>query len=362
MIHHLACLVAAVVLHASPSLAQQAEAPGAVTDMLLFSSHDVLTFTIKAPLKQIMKQRGQESKESHGTLALEQPRGDTISLNIKIRTRGKTRLEKTVCRFPPLRLNFQKDSVAATVFEGQDKLKLVTHCQDNSEAYEQYVLLEYLAYRTYNLLTDYSFRVRLARITYDDTESDRAPVTAYGFLIEDKDILAARNGVDFLEVLDVPINLVDADHLALIGVFQYFIGNTDWSAFRPEPDKDECCHNTKPIGKPGGPVYSVPYDFDMSGLINTRYAYQLYKANLEMMGLHSIRERLYRGLCRSHPDLPTVFDLFKEKREEIYDLYRRQNDLEEKVLKKTLKYFDAFYKVINDEGKTRRAFRDGCRG
>lgn len=360
MIHHVACLVAAVVLHASPSLAQQAEAPRAVTDMPLFSSHNVLTFTIKAPLKQIMKQRGQQSEEFPGVLALAQ--GDTISFNIKVRTRGKTRLEKTVCPFPPLRLNFQKNSVAATLFEGQDKLKLVTHCKDNSEVYQQYVLLEYLAYRTYNLLTDYSFRVRLARITYEDTESDRAPVTAYGFLIEDKDILAARNGVDFLEVLNVPINLVEVDHLALIGVFEYFIGNTDWSAFRPEPDKDECCHNTKPIGLPGGPVYSVPYDFDLSGLVNTRYAYRLYKVNLEMMGLHSIRERLYRGLCRSHPELPSVFALFNEKREEIYDLYRRQHDLGEKVLKKTLKYFDAFYKVIHDEAKTRQAFRDGCRG
>ena len=80
------------------------------------------------------------------------------------------------------------------------------------------------------------------------------------------------------------------------------------------------------------------------------------------MGLDSIRERLYRGLCRSHPDLPRVFDLFNQKREEIYDLYRRQNDLEEKVLKKTLKYFDAFYKVINDERKTQQAFREVCRG
>ncbi len=362
MIRHLACLVAAVVLHASPSLAQQAEAPGAVTDMPLFSSHNVLTFTIKAPLKQIMKERDQESEEFPGTFALAQPRGDTISLNIKVRTRGKTRLEKTVCPFPPLRLNFKKDSVAATVFEGQDKLKLVTHCQNNSEAYEQYVLLEYLAYRTYNLLTDVSFRVRLARITYDDTESNRAPVTRYGFLIEDKDLLAARNSVEFLEILDVPIHLVDADNLALIGVFQYFIGNTDWSAFRPEPDKDECCHNTKPIGMPGGPVYSVPYDFDLSGLLNTRYAKRLYKTNLEKMGLHSVRDRLYRGLCRSHPHLPAVFDLFHQKREEIYDLYRHQNDLAPKVLKKTLKYFDAFYEVITDEGKTRRAFRDECRG
>ncbi len=362
MIHHVACLVVAVVLYASPSLAQQAEAPRVVTDRPLFTSHNVLNFTIKAPLKQIIKQRGQDSEEFSGSLALAQAQGDSISFDIKVRTRGKTRLEQSVCKFPPLRLNFKKNAVATTVFEGQDKLKLVTHCQDNSEAYEQYVLLEYLAYRTYNLLTDYSFRVRLARITYDDTESDRAPLTAYGFLIEDKDRLAARNGVDFLEVLNVAINLVDADHLALIGVFQYFIGNTDWSAFRPEPDKEECCHNTKPIGLPDGPVYAVPYDFDLAGLLNTKYAYRIYKVNLERMGIFSIRERLYRGLCRSDPDLPNVFDLFKEKREEIYDLYRHQNDLQEKVLKKTLKYFDAFYKVINDESKSRQAFHEVCRG
>ena len=60
-----------------------------------------------------------------------------------------------------------------TIFEGQDKFRVVTHCRDRDE-YEENVLEEYLAYRIYALLTEISFRVRLARITYGDcTSSDQ---------------------------------------------------------------------------------------------------------------------------------------------------------------------------------------------
>ncbi len=251
--------------------------------------------------------------------------------------------------------------MTGTVFEGQDKLKLVTHCQDDREEYEQYVLLEYLIYRTYNMLTDRSFRVRLARVSYTDTEGSREPVTRYAFLVEDEDMMAGRNGWEFLQVGAVSPASVDAFNLALVEVFQYFIGNTDWSAFMPEPDKEECCHNTKPIGNPAGPVFSVPYDFDLAGVLDTRYAYRLYKGTLERLGLRSVRQRLYRGLCASRGQLPPVFDLFNQKRPEIYALHRGQPDLEPKVLEDTLEYFDEFYEVINDEGRTRLEIHDRCR-
>ena len=53
----------------------------------------------------------------------------------------------------------------ASLFAGQKQLKLVTHCK-RSRAFQQYVLLEYSAYRMYNLLTPQSFRARLANIDY----------------------------------------------------------------------------------------------------------------------------------------------------------------------------------------------------
>lgn len=113
---------------------------------------------------------------------------------VQIRPRGKFRLQRSTCSFPNIRLDFKKNQVENTVFQDQDRLKLVAHCQTNREEYQQQTLLDYLIYRSLNLLTDPSFRVRLAQITYVDTEEDDAPLTRYAFFIEDEDRMADRNG------------------------------------------------------------------------------------------------------------------------------------------------------------------------
>ena len=342
--------------------AGQVEPDPAAGQVPLFATHEPATLTIRAPFEDIFRQRGQESEELPGWVLITRADGGTDTLDVDIRTRGRTRLEKRICRFPPLRLDFPKDSVAGTLFEGQNRLKLVTHCQDDREEYEQYVLLEFLIYRMYNLFTDLSFRVRLAQITYEDTEDDRETITRYGFLIEDEDMVAARNGWAALEIPGVPPSALDPDNLALAGVFHYMIGNTDWSAFEGAPDDDECCHNTKPIGAPQGPVFSLPYDFDMSGLLNTRYANRLYRGNLEMLGLRTVRQRLFRGLCMSAEYWPQVVARFNELRPEVEALFRNQEGLEDDVIEDSLEYIDDFYEVINDEGRVRREFERRCRG
>jgi hypothetical protein len=343
-------------------VAQGEEPPQSMmTDVPLFAAHDVVNLTIQAPLESIMKQRDQESDEMPGAVSVESSSGEQVTIPAEVRTRGKARLAKRICKFPPLRLNFPQDSVVGTLFEGQDKLKLVTHCQDDREEYEQYVLLEYLIYRTYQLFTDMSFRVRLARITYHNTEREDEPITRYGFLIEDEDMMAARTGWQYLQVPGIPPSVIDPDNVALLAVFQYFIGNTDFSPFMREPEKSECCHNTKPIGDAVGPVFSVPYDFDLAGLLDTRYANRLYRGNLEQLGLRSVRNRLYRGLCHFGDHVPPVLEQFNEKREAIYTLFREQEGLEPKVLEETVEYFDKFYETINDERKTRREIYDKCR-
>ena len=141
----------------------------------LFASYDVLALTLEADFEQLKKDRDQESEEREGKIILMGDGERKDPINIQVKTRGKFRLERKNCSFPPLRLNFPGDGLEGTVMEGQDKLKLVTHCRDNG-TYEQNVLEEYLAYRMYNLFTDLSLRARLARVTYVDSRGKDDPV------------------------------------------------------------------------------------------------------------------------------------------------------------------------------------------
>jgi hypothetical protein len=350
-----------------PALAQQSGSgsvvpPSDSTAAPLFGSHELLTLTIEAPLETIFDERDQESAEYAGTLFYENLTGETVDIPVDLRTRGKTRLQAGVCEFPPLRLNFATADVEGTIFANQDKLKLVTHCQDDRPEHEQYVLQEYLIYRSYNVLTDISFRVRLARVTYTDTDGDRDTVTRYAFLIEDEEQLAARNGWGVLHTPTIPPDAMEPEYLSMLEIFQFLIGNTDWSAFMKEQDRLECCHNTKPIGDAAvGPVFSVPYDFDITGVVSTRYANGLFRENLDRMGLRNVRERLYKGRCASQPYLEHTFRVFNEQRDNIYELYRNQEGLEADILEKSIEYLDEFYEIINDPGKVRREIIRNCR-
>ncbi len=327
----------------------------------LFETHDLLSFEIRAPLRDILNDRNQESEEHPGTLVLRGSNGDSTSLDIKIRTRGNSRLRKDICNFPPVRLNFQTGQTKQTIFAGQDKLKLVTHCQDGRDEYEQFLLKEYLLYRAFNLLTDLSFRVRLARITYVDSEDRRDVITKYGFLIEQKEMMAARNDREAIKVRVLSPGYVDPEYLSLVEVFQYMIGNPDWSAFAAEKGKGECCHNTSPIGSMQGPVFPVPFDFDITGLVSPRYVNRLYQATPGAR-VSNVTKRIYRGLCRSERYLDNVFALLRDRRDDIYALYSTQEGLDPKMLKRTIEYFDDFYEVIDDPRKVEREIRRNCRG
>ena len=335
-----------------------AAVPAQAQDPPLFASDEVVALTIRAPLEQIFGHRDQESEEYPGVIVVDAgTRLDTVEVDI--RTRGRSRLDRRICRFPPLRLDFPRSRVAGTLFEEQDKVKLVTHCRDD-DRFEQDMLVESLAYRILNVLTDVSFRVRVARITYEDTDGDRDPVTRYGFLIEHEEAVAGRTGWRYLPVPTVPPEATDPDHLALLEVYQYLIGNTDWSAFAADPGSDECCHNTKPIGAPTGPVFALPYDFDITGLVDAPYARNLYQANLQQLGIRSVRDRRFRGVCSTEPLWPGVLATLREHRADIEGLIRGQEGLHPDRRDEALQYVGSFYDELEDEPRLLERFRDTC--
>jgi hypothetical protein len=345
-----------VALSTGPAVQAQETQSATSQTTPLFSTHDVIELTLHAPFKKVFRERSQDPEQFPATLSYADAPGAEVSVDLQINTRGRFRLQKRTCNFPPIRLDLPKGDVAETIFAGQNKLKLVTHCQSGRDQYEQYVFQEYLIYRMFNLFTDRSFRVRLARLTYIDTEEESDPLTRVGFLIEDKDDMAARHGWEVLDIPVIPAEFFDPAPLAVVELFMYLIGNTDFSAFQAPEGETECCHNTKVIGTMAGPVYSVPYDFDMSGLIDTRYSQVA-----EGLEIRSVRQRLYRGICRPREALMEAIQPYNEHRDAIYALWNGQEGLDPKVLEETIEYLDEFYEIINDDRKIEREIEDDCR-
>ncbi len=314
----------------------------------LFSAHDPVEFVLEADWDELDGDRGRESDERPGQVMWTSPDGEEFTIPIEIKTRGNFRLQKSICFFPPVRLDFPSAGTERTVFSGQDKVKMVTHCRDR-DSYEQNMLEEYLAYRAYNLLTDKSLLVRPARITYVDTRGSSEPITRMAFLIEDEDAMADRVGGRIMDVPGAPPSHFHQNQAALMYIFQFMIGNTDWAVTE--------FHNLKALGV-GRDFYPVPYDFDWAGLVDAPYA----GPNPRLGNLiDSVRERLYLGWCNRAIDYPSVFDRFKEKREAILALPGSVPGLSERNRKRAVGYLEGFFEVIDGEHAARIHIMSKCR-
>ncbi len=322
----------------------------------LFQSDEVLDLTLRGPFKRIMEVRSLEDEEA-AQLEYIDADGQTVTLDIKLRARGKFRRQESVCSFSPLRLNIAKSSAKGTLFHKQDKLKLVTHCVPREKRYEQGVIREYLVYRMLNLLTDTSFRVRLVRVTYEQTEAKLRSDTEYGFIIEHKDRLAKRLDLETVEgVGKIRTREVEQDHLALGSVFNYMVGNTDFSPVSSS-EEDDCCHNHSLFRAADGQYVSIPYDFDMTGFVNALYA----RPN-PRFGLRTVKARLYRGRCWHNDRMPATLQHFRDNREALYALINAQPELDKAVRKSVLRYLDEFYKTINNPKRVQSRIINRCLG
>ena len=315
----------------------------------LFDAAEPLALTLTADFGAIGKQRGTEKKDQPGVLSYAPPTGDSVRFDVKLRTRGHFRLK--ICQYPPLKVVFDKAQTAHTAFaHAGSSLKLTVQCR-SGRGNANYLLEEYLIYRVYNLLTERSFRARLARVTYVDAKGKNQPEMRYALFVEDDDRMARRNKAKVLEQKGVSQLDVDPEQMTLVAVFQYMVGNTDWAV--------SALHNIVLIGDSTGGVYPVPYDFDWAGVIMPPYAQPD-----PSLGIATVRQRIYRAVCRRPEELAPVFAKFNAQKEAIYALYRglESEGLEPKRIAQALEYYDKFYKTINDPGAIRREFTRTCQG
>jgi hypothetical protein len=317
----------------------------------LFQSNELLEVRITAPFGKIMQERSVDV-ESPGTFAYRNDSGDDITLDIAIRTRGNFRHQEEICPFAPLRLNFRKTK--GTLFAKSDKLKLVTHCRSDTEKYRQALLSEYLAYRILNTLTDQSFRVRLLKVRYVESTTGEIVDDNYAFLIEHRDQLGERINLQRNPAESTWIGNLVPEHTNLGSVFQYLIGNTDFSPISAEPG-NPCCHNYVLMGDEPGKMLSIPYDFDLSGIVSAPYAQPNPRFKLR-----SVRQRRYRGRCIFNDFLPLSVQVFQEKRQAIYGLLDTLPGYSSASARKTVDYIDDFYKIIESDKQVEKKLKNQC--
>jgi hypothetical protein len=138
--------------------------------------------------------------------------------------------------------------------------------------------------------------------------------------------------------------------MTLVAVFQYMIGNTDWSVWKR--------HNIAIVQKVAQPrpLLAVPYDYDFSGAVNAPYA-----TPPEQLKLQSVRQRVYRGFCQPDSVLSGVLARFRSAKDSMYAAVRAVPDLPERDVRNVLDYFDEFYKVLANPGAVNREFVRPCR-
>jgi hypothetical protein len=254
---------------------------------------------------------------------------------VRAKTHGIWRLAH--CDFPPVRLNFSSKVAKRTLFEGLDRPKVTNYCRD-SDAYEQLVLQELQLYRIYQLLTPMSHRVRLLRVAYADSATGKADVVRHAFLYEDPEQMAARLDGKLLKLKGARAEDFEAPDIALAYLFQFLIGNTDFSFNQ--------LHNAEIVALSDGRSIPIAYDFDFAGAVDAPYA-----TPDPSIRIRRVRDRRFRGYCSLRDEYPKVFPLFREKKDAIYALYGKGDEvgrlLDDKVVRETLSYFDEFYAVLD---------------
>jgi hypothetical protein len=298
----------------------------------LFRSDIVINMELRTDFSAIQEDRADEPEEHEGELLYLNADGDTVVLSVKVMARGNFRRNPVNCNFPPLMVNFKKGEVDNTLFDNQNKMKLVTPCQTEDEVIE-----EYLIYKMYNLVSEISHKARLVRIQYYDTGKNKRLFDKYSFFLEDEDHVAERNNCFEKDKFITPFDM-DQENIRKMSLFQYMIGNKDWyitsrhniSILQPEDTAKA--------------PYALPYDFDFSTFVDADYTKPKGIPD-EMLE----NRRIYKGLCYTLEEFEAAFDFYRELRPEFESMIMNMELLSKFSRKQAVRHIDFFYDVLDDK-------------
>jgi len=321
--------------------------PGPLSDLpgALFTDTSLLRMELKGNIRAVMDDRGDAPVFHPLTLSYRNENGQEVLLTVQVKTRGHFRKARENCSYPPLLISFpKKDSTQSTVFAGQVKLKLVMPCKDDS-----YVVKEWLVYKLYNLITPRSFRARLVKLIMNDDQRKKQSPPLFGILLEDETQVAKRNNMILVNRKLLRPEGTEQKNFLDMAVFEYMIGNTDWSV--------QYLQNIKLLAKDSMDIpLTVPYDFDHAGIVSPPYAMPA-----EELQMSSVRERRFRGYCVGDMSrFDQSIALFNSLKNQFYSVYTTCPYLDAKSIKTITEYLDAFYKTINNPKELKKDFTYPC--
>lgn len=264
---------------------------------LLFKKNEIVAITIRLRLKEFLSDRSIESKYFDADVCL--PGGQVLSAQIK--TRGKYRNSESHCKYPPVMLRFNSNLTTGTIFEGIERLKVVTEC-----SMPELIKRELFVYKAFGILTNFSFLTREAIIRFQDLSDSSICVESSAFFIEPVEALALRTRAKVLDFEMIQPDLLQPEQITRIYLFNYMVGNLDWDI---ETDKNLAFLYFNDS------VYVVPYDFDFAAILYVQG--QNEKMLLDKNPYHNM---VLRRLCRSKKEYKNAVKEFRYHKKSMYKI------------------------------------------
>ncbi|MDZ7606324.1 MAG: hypothetical protein U5K79_12225 [Cyclobacteriaceae bacterium] len=312
----------------------------------LFDKTTPLEITLSLDIQRLLEDTSATTDYMSAILIEFTNQGKKSEYAVKVKAAGNTRLNENVCDFPPLRINFKKSELENTTFAGQDKLKLMTHCRETDD-FENHVLLEYLAYKSYTTLTAFSYKVRLVNITYKDLSGKYPETTRIGFFVESDEQMAARVGGQISDKKIWSADSCNQKMVSLLTLFEFMIGNTDWWI--------NTRHNVDIIQLQDGELIPVPFDFDYSGLVHTPYAIPS-----KLLPITEVSQRFLKGDCEEIDYYQDAMNTCLAKKSIILNLITGETHLDKRAQKTASNYIEDFFTVIESPGEFKNYIKTAC--
>lgn len=316
-------------IHAGIYLAAQAPPVAPSTIFEKITAAEGIELTLEADLTTFV---GQKKTNNYipGTLRMK----DGKTYTVEIRPRGRYR--RKVSQVPPMKIRFSENDLRADDLDTLNEIKIALPSVHNEQGNEL-IIKEYLAYRMFEKISDAHFRARLVKLNLIDTnKKGLGKKKLFAIFIEDEEEVARRLGGEPEDEYGIKIEKFDQQQVALVVMFQYLIGNTDW---------DLPMHRNVELFKrnQSDKLLALPYDFDFSGLVSAPYASPSSES-----GVKTVRDRFLMSSGVDAEALKSAVGQLKANEKEFYKICRCKYLSNESSIA-MVNFLESFFKYM--EGK-----------